>query len=92
MISTKDPIGIIKTYADGFRVYNQYKQTLRDIMNGCFRKRKIIKENVENYFTNMNPRMPQNYLIWFGFMIDGPAGEVKVLQDYYKDIEKLFLL
>ena len=81
IVSTGDPLGLAQSYVEGFRVYDSYTKSLDEIMR---MDKGLIAENITYYFKNMEHQMPEDlfYMI-HAFMIDGPAGEVKQLKEYY---------
>ncbi len=81
MISTGDPIGIIQNTIESMKTYSDYKVIRDDLM----KMGGMTKENVENYFKNMNAPMSSDmFALVHGFMEDGPsAGEIPALRKYF---------
>lgn len=81
MISTGDPIGIIQNTLESMKTYSDYKIIRDDLM----KMGGMTKENVENYFKNMNAPMSSDmFALVHGFMEDGPsAGEIPALRKYF---------
>lgn len=81
MISTGDPIGIIQNTIESLKTYSDYKIVRDDLM----KMGGMTKENVENYFKNMNAPMSSDmFALVHGFMEDGPsAGEIPALRKYF---------
>ena len=84
-ISTGDPLGMIQSYWEGMTTYYEYRRAWDDILRMSKHNNKKVKESIDFYFANMNPKIDRDtFNLVYDYMEDGAsAGMIKELEEYY---------